>query len=53
MAVAAASHGKIRVVRLRNRVGLARSISVMASLIIAAVAAGNLTSFVSFPLRES
>jgi hypothetical protein len=34
-------------------VGLARSISVMASLIVAAVAAGNAAGPVSFRLRES
>src|SRR5712664_836629 len=47
-AVTAASHGNRRVVSVRNRVGLARSISVMASLIIAAVAAGNVGWSVSF-----
>jgi hypothetical protein len=31
MAVKAASHGRMRAVNVRNRVGLARSISVMAS----------------------
>jgi len=48
VAVAAASHGNIRAVSVRKRVGLARSISVMASLIVAAVAAGNAAGPVHF-----
>jgi hypothetical protein len=52
MAVAAASHGRTRAVSDRNLVGLARSISVMAFLIIVEaliveVLAGNVRRTVS------
>src|SRR5271155_2001118 len=41
MAVAAASHGNRRAAKARNRVGLARSISVMGILLMVEVATGN------------